>query len=147
MLIRYLTLLVLAIPSRIYAEVSQSGYTPPPPVVSTENMLQMVAGLLLVLIVIGAAVWLLKRFAIIPTTTSNVIKIIATTSVGQRERIVILEVGDTWLVLGVAPGQISTLHSMERISMKPSDDMSNKSNHNQFSQYLNQYIGKKHNQS
>ncbi|SFQ10565.1 flagellar protein FliO/FliZ [Nitrosomonas cryotolerans] len=147
MLIRYLTLLILAIPSRIYAEVSQPGYTPPPPVISIENMLQMAAGLLLVLIVIGAATWLLKRFAIIPTTTSNAIKIISTTSIGQRERIVILEVGDTWLVLGVAPGRVSTLHSMEKISMKPSDDISNKSGNDKFSEHLNQQIGKKYNQS
>ena len=33
---------------------------------------------------------------------------------GTRERIALVEVGDTWLVLGIAPGQISTLHSMPK---------------------------------
>jgi len=31
---------------------------------------------------------------------------------GQRERVVIVEVAGTWLVLGVAPGQVSKLHEL-----------------------------------
>ncbi|MNN99031.1 Flagellar protein FliO [compost metagenome] len=31
---------------------------------------------------------------------------------GPRERVVIVEVADTWLVLGVAPGQVSKLHEL-----------------------------------
>jgi flagellar protein FliO/FliZ len=32
--------------------------------------------------------------------------------VGQRERVVVVEVGATWLVLGVTSNQVNTLHSL-----------------------------------
>jgi flagellar protein FliO/FliZ len=34
--------------------------------------------------------------------------------VGPRERLVIVEVGDTWLLLGVASGGVSLVHTMAR---------------------------------
>lgn len=34
--------------------------------------------------------------------------------IGTRERIVLLEVEDTWIVVGVVPGQIKTLHTMPK---------------------------------
>jgi flagellar protein FliO/FliZ len=34
--------------------------------------------------------------------------------VGPRERLVVVEVGDTWLLLGVASGGVSLVHSMAR---------------------------------
>lgn len=39
-------------------------------------------------------------------------KIVGGVVLGQRERIVLLEVGDQWLVIGIVPGQIRTLHRM-----------------------------------
>jgi flagellar protein FliO/FliZ len=40
--------------------------------------------------------------------------VIAGTSVGPRERVVLLEVEDTWLLVGVAPGQVNALHQMPK---------------------------------
>nr|WP_297457489.1 flagellar biosynthetic protein FliO [uncultured Halomonas sp.] len=40
------------------------------------------------------------------------LKVVASTAVGQRERVVIVEVQDTWLVLGVGGGQVNSLHTM-----------------------------------
>jgi flagellar protein FliO/FliZ len=34
--------------------------------------------------------------------------------VGPRERVVIVEVEDTWLVVGVAPGRVNALHQMPK---------------------------------
>jgi flagellar protein FliO/FliZ len=42
--------------------------------------------------------------------------------VGQRERVVLVEVADTWLVIGVAPGHVTALHSM------PKGDIANEGN-------------------
>jgi flagellar protein FliO/FliZ len=39
-------------------------------------------------------------------------KVLATTSLGPREKIVLAEIGDTWLVLGITAHSINTLHSM-----------------------------------
>jgi flagellar protein FliO/FliZ len=42
------------------------------------------------------------------------LRVIAGTAVGTRERVVVLEVGSTWLVLGVAPGRVTALAEMPR---------------------------------
>ncbi len=144
MVIRHSFLLALALPLHASAEKTQPSYIPPPSTISTDAMLQMVIGLLLVLAVIGAIAWLLKRFAIIPSTATGVMKVIATTGVGQRERVVIVEVDNTWLVLGVAPGRVNMLHHMDKSSLdKAANTLKNLSADN-FPEQLNKSMGKTH---
>jgi flagellar protein FliO/FliZ len=76
-------------------------------------MLQFGLGLAVVLGLIVATGWFMKRYSLGPTG-AGLIKIIGGTSVGQRERVVIVEIGDTWMVLGVAPGRVSALHTLPR---------------------------------
>jgi flagellar protein FliO/FliZ len=66
-----------------------------------------------VLGLIVAAGWFAKRFAIGPSA-SGTLKVVAGAAVGQRERVVIVEVGDVWMVVGVAPGRVNALHTMPR---------------------------------
>jgi len=102
----------------ILAETTQKSPIPPESIIASDSMAKMITGLLLVLAFIIACTWLLKRFSIIPTITSGNLKVIAATGVGQRERVVIVEIGETWLVLGVAPGQVTKLHTMEKTSIE-----------------------------
>ena len=85
---------------------------------SAGGMLQFAFGLALVLGLIVAAGWFMKRFSIGPSA-SGLVKVIAGAAVGQRERVVIVEVNDTWLVLGVAAGRVSQLHTMPRGQITP----------------------------
>ena len=80
----------------------------------TGQILSLVIGLAVVLAVIAAAAWLLKRIAPRTYGSSSVLRVVAGAAVGQRERVVIVEIGSTWLVLGVAPGCVNTLHQMPR---------------------------------
>ena len=80
---------------------------------SAGGMLQFALGLAVVLGLIVAAGWFMKRFHIGPSAAGTV-KVVAGASVGQRERVVVVEVGDKWLVLGVAPGRVNALHTMPR---------------------------------
>jgi len=43
--------------------------------------------------------------------------VVAGVAVGPRERVVILELGSSWLVLGVATGQVTTLAEIPRQEM------------------------------
>ena len=45
------------------------------------------------------------------------IKLIATQAVGQRERVVLVEVADQWLLLGVAPGQVTALQTLPKATL------------------------------
>ncbi|MDX8379451.1 MAG: flagellar biosynthetic protein FliO [Gallionella sp.] len=85
-----------------------------PPVVDTSNLLQISFSLLLVLAVIIVLAWLLRRMNLTQQGTGNLLKIIGSVALGQRERAVLIEVGDTWLLVGVGPGQIRTLHTLTK---------------------------------
>src|SRR4030067_3514532 len=96
------------------AEDTRPAYTPPPPAVSSGSIVQIIFSLLLVLAAIVLVGWLLKRMNVAQQGSGNLLKVLGGTSIGQRERIVLVEVKDTWLVIGVGPGQIRTLHTLNR---------------------------------
>ena len=81
-------------------------------------MLQFGLGLAIVLGLIVAAGWFMKRFSLGPSA-AGLVKVIAGASIGQRERVVVVEVGETWMVLGVAPGRVNALHTMPRGEIAP----------------------------
>src|SRR5687768_13106439 len=81
---------------------------------SGASMLQVMLGLGLVLTVMAGCAWLLRRFGGLQRGAGGAIKIIGASAVGQRERVVLVEVADTWLVIGVAPGHVTALHSMPK---------------------------------
>lgn len=91
------------------------AYTPPPPAaVSAGSIVQVIFSLLLVLAAVMLVAWLLKRLNLPQYGNGNVLKVVSSIAVGQRERIVLVEVNDTWLVVGVAPGQVRTLHTLPK---------------------------------
>lgn len=114
MLIHYGMFLLLTLSFSAVAETGKPSYVPPSPVISTESTVQMIGALLLVLAVIVGGTWLLKRFSLIPAAASGVVKVVAAAGVGQRERVVVVEIDQTWLVLGVAPGRVNKLHTMTK---------------------------------
>jgi len=81
--------------------------------VAAGNLLQMTLGLAFVLVVIVLAAWMMRRFGGFHASSDGSMKIIGGLSVGTRERIILVEVGDTQLLLGVAPGRIEMLHQLE----------------------------------
>lgn len=78
------------------------------------SALQMVFGLLVVLALLLGALWLLKRISLPRGPVAGLLRVVAGVAVGSRERVVILELGNSWLVLGVAPGQVTTLAEIPR---------------------------------
>lgn len=139
---RYLMLLMLTFPFPVLAETGKPSYVPPPSVITTESTLQMMGGLLLVLAIIGGITWLLKRFSLISTAAAGVVKIVAATGVGQRERVVVVEIDNTWLVLGVAPGRVSKLHTMDKPLTDAVGTTPSNSSTETFATQLNQSIKK-----
>nr|WP_298414350.1 flagellar biosynthetic protein FliO [uncultured Halomonas sp.] len=55
---------------------------------------------------------LLKRVGPGRKGSGQHLRMVASTAVGQRERVVIVDVKGTWLVLGVGGGQVTQLHQM-----------------------------------
>lgn len=84
--------------------------------------MQIILSLLLVLAAIVLVAWLLKRMNAVRQGSGHLLKVLGGVSIGQRERIVLIEVEDTWLVVGVGPGQIRTLHTLQKAE-NPSYDL------------------------
>jgi flagellar protein FliO/FliZ len=100
--------------SLVFARGAQAAdNVAPPAAVGAGSMLQFGLGLAVVLGLIVAAGWFMKRFSIGPSAAGT-LKVVAGTAVGQRERVVVVEIGETWMVLGVAPGRVNALHTMPR---------------------------------
>ncbi len=78
------------------------------------SVVQVVVGLAAVLALVAGLAWLLKRFSGLRGAGTGLIRIVGGAAVGQRERIVLVEVGSTWLLVGVAPGQVRALHTMTK---------------------------------
>jgi len=121
------------VPSLAWAE------TPVPNVGS--SLLQVTLGLGVVVALLIGALWLLKRLSAPRGATAGLLKVVAGTAVGQRERVVIVEVADTWLVLGVAPGQVRALHQMPR-QVSPIADAAPPAR--EFANWLKQIMERKH---
>ncbi|MES2770542.1 MAG: flagellar biosynthetic protein FliO [Pseudomonadota bacterium] len=106
-----MTSALLATPSAWAADNSAQA-----PGVSSGMMLQTGLGLLLILGLLFLAAYLLKK------NTSgrgfgaahNPLRSVGGLMIGTRERVVLLEIGDTWLLVGVGPSQIRTLHTMPK---------------------------------
>jgi len=126
------------------AQNTRPAYTPPPPAaMSSGSILQVIFSLLLVLAAVVLVAWILKRINLPQHAADNLIKVQATVAVGQRERIVLVEVNDTWLVVGVAPGQVRTLHSMAKAELPaPQVNMDNSKN-GKFQAWLKQMMEKR----
>ena len=115
---RFSLLAFLCAPLLAIAQTTtRPAFTPPPAAVSSGNVLQVIFSLLLVLGAVVLVAWILKRINMPQQGAGSMLKVISGVAVGQRERIVLVEVNDTWLVVGVAPGQVRTLHSMPKASL------------------------------
>ena len=74
----------------------------------TANIFTVLLSLMLILGGFIGVAWLVRRY--LPGVgKQGVVKVVGATMVGPRERVVVVEVDDTWLLLGVGAGQVRLL--------------------------------------
>ncbi len=61
-----------------------------------------------------ATAWLARKVSGGKGFGQGGMKVIGGVALGPREKLVLVEVGDTWLVIGLVPGQIRTLHQLPK---------------------------------
>lgn len=81
------------------------------------GLVQASFGLALVLALIFLCGWAARRLGLRQTGSGRLLKVVSSTMVGQRERVVVVEIGGSWLVLGVAAGQVRALHTLPAESL------------------------------
>ena len=81
--------------------------------VGVGNYLQMIFGLAVVVGLIVGMAWFMRRMGSLHGMADAQLKVLGGIAVGQRERVVLVQAGETQLLVGVAPGTIRTLHVFE----------------------------------
>lgn len=81
--------------------------------IGIDVILQLVLSMALVIGVIVLFAWLMRRVGGISGQTGSSLKVLGGVSVGTREKVVLIKVGETQLLLGVAPGQVRKLHVLD----------------------------------
>jgi flagellar protein FliO/FliZ len=77
---------------------------------SVSGLGQVTLALLVVLGAVFAVAWVVKRVRGFGNRVGDAIDVIADIPLGQKERAVLLKVGKAQILIGVAPGQVNTLH-------------------------------------
>jgi flagellar protein FliO/FliZ len=78
------------------------------------SMLPMITALVFVLALIPLAMWLLKRFGGAHGAGSSGLRVVAQLALGPRERIVVVEAGERWLLLGVTAASITRVGTLAK---------------------------------
>src|SRR5689334_12343930 len=106
-----------AAPARPFGAPSVAA-TAPPSGIASLGQVTMALGLVLALIFVAA--WLMRRLRGFGKTGTGALDIVADLAVGQKERAVLIRVGTQQVLLGVAPGRVTTLHVLaEPVSVAP----------------------------
>jgi flagellar protein FliO/FliZ len=83
-------------------------------VASATGLTQIALVLVIVVGLIAAMAWLMRRLGMARASGGLMLKIVGGISLSNREKILVVEIADQWLVVGVAPGRISTLSTMPK---------------------------------
>jgi len=91
--------------------------------ISGGNIGQLAMGLLAVVAFVFILGWFLKNVMRSGAVTSGAMKIIAGVSMGARERVVLMQVGETQILIGVTPGRIEKIHVLDKpIDVEPASN-------------------------
>lgn len=75
-------------------------------------VLQTLFGLVIVIGFVFGCAWLARKFGFQGGKRTGLVKVVGGASLGNKERVAVVEIGDTWLVVGAGPGNVRLLHTM-----------------------------------
>ena len=99
------------------AVASAAPPAPAPAVINTASpaagsLLQTIFALSVVLGLLALLAWAMKRFGPKARSGTAPVRLVGALSLGGRERIMVVEVGNQWIVVGASPGRVNALATM-----------------------------------
>jgi len=111
------------------------------------SLLQTILALMFVLGLLALLAWGMKRFGPKSGGAGAPVRLVGALSLGGRERIVVVEVGNQWIVVGASPGRVNALATMPAQSAAPGPDAATLAEHQppaaSFGDWLKQTIDKR----
>jgi flagellar protein FliO/FliZ len=81
---------------------------------SAGSLLQTILALTFVLALLFGLAWFMKRFGPKAAGGSAHLRIVGSLNLGGRERLMVVEVGNQWIVVGASPGRVNALATMPK---------------------------------
>ncbi|WP_296253567.1 flagellar biosynthetic protein FliO [Pseudomonas sp. UBA4194] len=103
------------------------------------QLTQMVLGLLAVVGLIFVLAWLMRRVQQAAPRGGQVIDVVGAKALGPRDRLVLVQVGEEQILIGISPGRITPLHVMNKPVNAPSKPEQTTP---EFAQRLMELLGK-----
>jgi flagellar biosynthetic protein FliO len=106
-----------SVPATVPATVPPATATGPvtmPGATPTGSLLQTLFALVAVLAVLAALAWFLKRYGPKAGGGTADLRIVGSLNLGGRERLLVVEVGSQWIVVGASPGRVNALATMPK---------------------------------
>ena len=114
---------------------------------SAGNLMQTIFALTLVLGLLFGLAWFMKRYGPKAAGNSAHLRTVGALNLGGRERIIVVEVGDQWIVVGASPGRVNALATMPKQESLGAPGAATLSEHtpsaSSFSEWLKQTIDKR----
>lgn len=79
---------------------------------NVDSLIQVLIALISVICIIFILSVLLKKFNILPGTSSGLIKIVAGISLSNKDRLLLIQVGDEQILVSATPGGINKIHEL-----------------------------------
>lgn len=98
--------------SPMMAQAAPTANLPKDPL-SAGNLLSVFLGLTFVVALLLAAAWMIRRFQKIQAPREGALQVTAQLSLGLKERVILLRVGDENVLIGCTPGSIRPLHTWQ----------------------------------
>lgn len=149
----------VAVPAAVPAAVAAPAAAPatlraqpapavPPPAqpmaaASAGSLMQTIFGLTVVLAMLALFAWGMKRYGSRQPAGAAGLRIVGALSLGGRERIMVVEVGDQWIVVGASPGRVNALATMPKQDSAPATLHPYAPSASSFAEWLKQTIDKR----
>ncbi len=85
-----------------------------------DYLLQVIGSFVVVILLLVGVLVLLRRFNGVSSQMSGNMRVISSVGVGQRERVVLLQVGEEQILVGVGPGNVRKIHAFDEPVVEPS---------------------------
>ena len=96
-----------------FVDFSNAAEEIAPPISYSSSLLQMMLGLAATVVMIFVVVWLIKRVGYTGYSATNKMKIKSTLPLSPKEKLLLIEVEGETMLIGVAPGFVGLLKTLE----------------------------------
>lgn len=117
---RILASLLLFVTSSALAQETAPAVAPSS-LFTGDYLLQVVGSFVVVILLLVGVLVMLRRFNGVSGQMSGNMRVLSSVGVGQRERAVLLQVGDQQILVGVGPGNVRKIHVFDEPVVDPKE--------------------------